>query len=460
MLIAAALLLTVASLACLIFSSQVGVLLIYFAKPIIDATWDTQFGGVNLLQVLGIAFPTIVILRSFRNPIRLAQIPFAKLWLLYIAYSAFSFSFIAFDKSVLNWVDYTFRALNGLAAFYVLQAYFGDRDRFRALLFVLILAGLFPLLVGIYQIHTGHIWREHTTIGLIRHQGLYHDIVSVKSFAFQTITAAFLYLTYFKDELRSVLKKVFVFSALVLSGILLYKAYSKSAVLICGLWLLIWAISFRNIWLLVALLVATVPTVLVFWDSIVSDLAQLYSKELTLAESEEIDERSFSRTLAGRWYGWNDGVRHYLERPFLQQLFGNGNPANIHNDLLAKLLAGGVVGLTIYLVLFLSIGFRLFANWLRRRTPLDVMGLMVFVMVLIDSIGIHVTQYTTYQWYVWGFIGLALAGIREPAVPEARRPMRSLGAARASSLPAGFGGKAGLRQPASDVANLRGSSPR
>jgi hypothetical protein len=71
------------------------------------------------------------------------------------------------------------------------------------------------------------------------------------------------------------------------------------------------------------------------------------------------------------------------------------------------------VGLLIYLGLLFAIGRRLIANWYRRRTPLDVMGIMLFVMILIDSMGIHVTQYTNYQWFAWGIIGLALRGLNQ-----------------------------------------------
>jgi hypothetical protein len=59
----------------------------------------------------------------------------------------------------------------------------------------------------------------------------------------------------------------------------------------------------------------------------------------------------------------------------------------------------------------------LIGNWRRRRNALDVMALMVFVMIVIDSMGIHVTLYTSYQWFAWGMIGLALRGIE----PESRK---------------------------------------
>ena len=53
---------------------------------------------------------------------------------------------------------------------------------------------------------------------------------------------------------------------------------------------------------------------------------------------------------------------------------------------------------------------KLFVNYLRDNSPLNVMALMIFAMWIIDTIGLHPSLYPGYQWYVWGIIGLAIRG--------------------------------------------------
>jgi hypothetical protein len=189
MLIVAASLLTLISLTMLLLTGQAGVLIALFAKPIIDATWNYAFGGWNLLEIMGVFVPTIVLLRALFNRYKLADVPFFGLWLIYIFYNALTFSAHLFESSALVGVELTLRLLHGLAGFYMMQAFFADREGFRRLLIVLILAGAFPLLIGLYQVFTGEVWRKHLTVGMMRYVGLYHDAVSLRMFGFQTLTA-------------------------------------------------------------------------------------------------------------------------------------------------------------------------------------------------------------------------------------------------------------------------------
>lgn len=424
MLIVAASILTFLTVAALLFSGLLGVLVALFSKPIIDATWDYQFGGVNLLQIVGVLLPIIVLFRGVSADYRLGQMPFFGIWVVYALYNAITYSFVAFERSFLASLDLTFRMLNGLAGYYMLQAYFTEPERFRRLVVVLIFAGAFPMLIGLYQALTGHVWREQFTVGLTRYSGLYHDVQSMRLVAFQTLTAIVLYLACFSPRGGGGMRKWALIAFGCVTILVIYKTYSKAAMVVVGLWLVMWTLSYRRIAPTIGIVLAGTAIMTFYHEEIVKEIGQLFSKELTAAEAEGLDEEALQRTLAGRWLGWFAAMENFRGRSLLEQLFGMGHGFNIHNDYLAKLLSGGIVGLLIYLWLLAAIGRRLVANWARRRAPLDVMALMIFAMLLIDSIGIHATLYTSYQWYVWGFIGLALRGI-EPektgsAVPDAR----------------------------------------
>ena len=68
----------------------------------------------------------------------------------------------------------------------------------------------------------------------------------------------------------------------------------------------------------------------------------------------------------------------------------------------------------------------------RGPSPLNVMAIMIFVMWLVDTVGLHPSLYPSYQWYVWGFIGLSLRGLDwEPvARPIEPGPSMAIGVGR------------------------------
>lgn len=147
---------------------------------------------------------------------------------------------------------------------------------------------------------------------------------------------------------------------------------------------------------------------------------------------ENADELAYRRTLSGRWVGWEASLQRFANRPLVFQILGNGNPGNAHNDFLIRLFSGGVVGLFIYGVLLASVAMRILKNYRRGPSPLNVMAIMIFVMWLVDTVGLHPSLYPSYQWYVWGFIGLSLRGLDwEPvARPVGPGPSMAIGVGR------------------------------
>ncbi len=168
---------------------------------------------------------------------------------------------------------------------------------------------------------------------------------------------------------------------------------------------------------------------------------------------ENADELAYRRTLSGRWFGWEAKLQEFANRPLVVQIFGNGNPSNAHNDFLIRLMSGGVIGLFIYVVLLGSIAMAILRNYRRGPSPLNVMAIMIFVMWLVDTVGLHPSLYPSYQWYVWGFIGLSLRGLDwEPvARPVGPSPSTAIGVGRKEKeAPLGqrmYGRRAPARRP-------------
>src|SRR5687767_14999741 len=123
MLLLVASILTIVTVTGLLLAGQAGVLIALFSKPIIDATWDSNLGGFNLLQIIAVVFPAVILMKAFASQQNhISRIPIYKLWLVHIIYTTLTFLFYAIEKSLIAWIDMTFRLLNGLAGYYILQA--------------------------------------------------------------------------------------------------------------------------------------------------------------------------------------------------------------------------------------------------------------------------------------------------------------------------------------------------
>jgi O-antigen ligase len=97
----------------------------------------------------------------------------------------------------------------------------------------------------------------------------------------------------------------------------------------------------------------------------------------------------------------------------INKLLGSGqaNTGGGHNDYLRILINAGILGLIAYLVLLIAIGLGVMRNLTKHRNPLNLMALIIYCAWMIDTLGLTPGLYPNYQWYVWGFIGIALKGV-------------------------------------------------
>ena len=127
-------------------------------------------------------------------------------------------------------------------------------------------------------------------------------------------------------------------------------------------------------------------------------------------------------TFQGRWFGWVEMMAEWERLPAMSQLFGSGKIATgAHNDFLQMLFHGGIVGLVIYLSLLIVIGVRIGRNLLAKADEMAVAALMVYLMWLIDAVGLVPSAYPAEQWLVWGLIGMSL---RMRADAASRQPVK------------------------------------
>jgi O-antigen ligase len=261
---------------------------------------------------------------------------------------------------------------------------------------------------------------------------------------FQTLIALLLYAALYVR--RSLWLKGAALAYGAVAMVVLLRAYSKAGVLSLGLWAVSWTTLQKKF---VALaLVAVVVTLggLYYSHDIATNVTKLFHKEIGALEGT-VDTK---RTFAGRWYGWQEMMVRWQKFDWPQKVFGSGELAvGAHNDYLLLLFHGGVVGLAIYLALLTAIGTRIVLNLWRRIDPLAVGALMLFLMWLVDTIGLVPSSYPGYQWFVWGMIGLSFR-LREEEATSATEPVGTdaiTGRTRSQERAAPAGGNAGYRYP-------------
>ena len=426
MLVAISIILIVFVCVAFFIGGQLGILASFFAKPIIDSTWDMHLAaGLNAPRIVSVVIPVLLVVRLLIDKKQVSRVPLFPLWTVYFIYSVLVLTQTLINASALAYLDLVFRVLNGYLGYIMIQSYFADRDSFRKLLRLILLASLFPLGVFAYQFATGTVWREQTVmIGLERLSGLYHDIGNQRTYILQFLAAMLLYWSYYLQPGRNFFQKSILVMLAGIGMMSLYFSYTKAGVLIFLLWLVIWTVGKRS--LVPALIVIPVVLIVNIYsdNKVAEEIELMYSREVTALTSEGSTvhgEDVTKRAFAGRGFLWEKYIGLYMNAPIAQKIFGTGNPRAAHNDFLAILLMTGLVGLILYISLLVSIGIRVVRNYMRERNPLNIMAVMLFAMWLVDSIGLVPSFYPNYQWLVWGMIGLSFKGVQFETTPESAK---------------------------------------
>jgi len=408
MVFAVAVTLSAAALLAFIAEPALGIMLLFIAKPIVDANWgQVLFLGMPLTQIVAGLVPLLMLwhMAIAKPEASISRMPLKWIWIAHATYLSTVVLLTIGQEEAMLGVNLMFRTMNGLVGFYMVQAFFHDERRIRQFLIALLVAGLFPISVGIYQVATGVVWRvEFQEVeGLLRNVGMYHDVIMVRHYAFQTMLALLLLAA--SSPHRSLLFKTLGLIYFAAATLVMVKAYSKAGIVIFGVWGLCWTILQKRVWTLICLVGMGTLIALYAASDLAGNVLTIFQKEVGfLGGQVEAD-----RTLNGRWYLWQDMLTQWSHLPWTGSMFGSGKIGlGAHNDYLQVLFHGGLVGLALYLTLLISIGARIAVNLWKRVDPLAVAALMVFLSWIVDTVGLVPSAYSGYQWFVWGVIGLSL----------------------------------------------------
>jgi len=389
----------------LIVSPLWGVVIVIIVRPLVSTAWGQSFSGIAPLHVFGALLPVLLLPRLVFSRSQ----PRPPLWiqgvaLLYLLSQTLGSYVLLAEWDLGSFLDVWLRALNGYLGFFLFAYYFRERRTFRILLLALLIAGVFPLLMGLYQNLTGVDWGVRQTVGLERKVGLYHDGVSLRAYGFQTIVAVILLRSYFRPSRRSI--DLLLLLYVVAWAYVIFNLYSKAAVAIALLWWLTWPLLSRRYALLVGGILLGTVFLTPLGKAPLDSVWQLFSKEIDYGTGDLQDER---RMFAGRGFIWDRFERRWREQPTEMKLIGTGRTQAVHNEFLRVLGMNGILGLSC-LVLVCAVTIFALGNLVYRgRCTLCIVAVMVFEMYLVDCIGLTPGWYAHYHQFVWGIIGLALS---------------------------------------------------
>lgn len=420
--------LSVVAIGLLVAKPLWGVMAIFLIRPLVDATWaQPLILDFKLTELLSSIVPLIIFVRMImddagRRPLR--RMPLKWMWLLWSFDALIFSSLIMFETDWRGGLSVLMRHLNGVTGFYMVQAYCRDERDFSRFAWALAITGILPMATGVIEGVTGVHWSvTFGENGVVRNIGLYHDAITIRYFALQTILGLLLIASIGKPANSA---KIFCVLYGLAAAFVIKGAYSKSGLLTLGSWVVLWPLLRKNFKAMTGVLIVAAVLTVYFSNEIMDSFGFVFERELAVIEGQGHVENA----LAGRWYLWMDLTKEWQALGPFAKVFGAGQVATgAHNDYLQVLFHGGLIGLCIYAALLCSVGWAIGRSLWERCDIFAIAPLFVFIMWIVDTIGLVPSAYSGYQWFVWGVIGFCLRHRQDekqpvPAAIEGTRPAR------------------------------------
>jgi hypothetical protein len=388
-------------LAMIIAKTQRGLfacfLVLVATKSIVDAFWDYRFGPLTIMSIQGALVPVLFFSVFAKRKI------FPQSWLktanIYLI--ALTLGVVwAIAVNPVPSAEIIVLSINNFLGFFLIPILVNDKKRLKMFLLAIMICGIFPMLVSLFQLQTGIVFRKRVTAGLIRYVGFYHDGFPVRFYGLMTILSILIYQSIFK--INGPYFKLFLVGLAGGASLSVYLAFSKAAVGIVVLWtLLILIFSKAKISQTISIFIGFSVLLLVFGDVVFDNIEQLFSKETGYQSGEVKDARY---TLAGRGYIWEEHWDQWLNhQSVFFQWFGDGIDRAVHNEFFRILVINGIIGLL--LIVFI---FRMISHVFQINKNIRVFGMMLFGMYFFDCIGLVPGSYYYYNILVWGIFGTLL----------------------------------------------------
>ncbi len=371
-------------------------LILVATKSIVDIFWNYEIFGLSILSFQGVLI-AIIFFPMLKN---ISQIP--KYWKNTLVIYLISISigllwgiilepFKSLELIVIN--------VNIYLSFFLIPFFIKNKEQLKKLLSAIIICGVTPILISLFQIQTGVIFTERDTVGLSRYVGFYHDAFPVRFYGFFTLFSIFVY-QYIFDVKGVIIKLLFAF-LIISSFISIYFVFSKAALMIFFLWSFSFILLSKSKINFLFLIVIGLGTLfLIYGNSVLLNVEQLFVKEIGFQNNTLADNRY---VLAGRGFIWESYINKWIDDfSIISKIFGLGVNKPVHNEFLRILIVNGIFGLILFIIFLL----RIMNIILNCSAESKIFAIMLFSMYFVDTIGLVPGVYYYYNILVWGMIGL------------------------------------------------------
>jgi hypothetical protein len=378
--------------------------------------------GLNILELTGIFFPMALLVYRVRNTsgttadsLEIFYL-FIVIWLFAVTVlKIFSYGYWIYSLSVF------FRVLNGFAVFTVFPLIFKDRKSIESLINAFFIATLFPLLQGLVQLLIGaNIVGMQTSIDDASMGGNYEMYYGLYyrygGYAWAALSGGLVMI--YKMGIKTSIdrKREFIYGLLFILYLIL-ASMTLSRVLIFSMLIIIATIviTIRST-NAGALLIAAVLILSALTVSGSSFLKDRYENIMDRSEGEfqvASGESNIDGAFNGRMGLWRERLGQFNQRTFIERLTGTEMSIGPHNDYVQWVLKYGYIGITLYILLFLSLLvcsvrmlLRIHDSYLRPYGFMVVAGLIIW---LTEAIIHNSSQMPEYSHFIIGNAAIFLS---------------------------------------------------
>jgi O-antigen ligase len=405
------------------------------AKPIIDVTWDYHILlDINFLKLYAGLFVILgAIYIIFHRP-KILRHQLSIVWLIFLGLNLVSIFIISDAHLLLGKISYFLRILTGFVALILFAHLFDFEKDKKFVLCIFIVAGIFPILLWLIPVLIGNPIISNDPLQRI--MGPYQNFWNFSFYAIQTLIFCLVYLSlknpsvsrlpnFPPSKLHSIIKspflrfsvssrwsrtfklvkRVVLYLMILISIAMIYKCYSKAGWITLVLCFFGWFLLRRKF--ILAGLIPVITAIIVFVNPFAADLKKTFINEIAyVTKGPDLKESVFR----GRLSRWGIGMKVFKSLPVVNKLFGaNKSIGNPENDYLRVLWQNGIFGFLSYISLLCLTGYFLISRYAGTKEVVMLMGILVFMVFLINGIGSYAMYYPNLQWFMWGTVGFIIS---------------------------------------------------
>jgi len=371
-----------------------GLILFVLLRPLTLIMTGVNIGSLSAFEIfaIGISYLLLILLLANIKKLQIDRINFLSLM------------FCAYCGGSLLWgsyVEWTARVILPFLIFFSVRTFVNDRYDVEMVLIALCIGYLIPISVSVYTVAFGQsIERVDYLSKVIRYRGAFKG---THVLGYSMLFFSFLYCLMKRMTIvrKQTLIGISVF--LILSVFCLYKSYTRTAL-----------VGFTIFWLIY---LWSDPKKIRFWICIVSAFTAIITSQTLEKVFWKTETHDLNTASSGRIELWRYNLEVFFNSDLSEQLLGHGignvkgltaNDTIVgssHNDYIELVMAVGIVGLVLYLLIICSLLLDIFQCCIDKRLKF-LFGAIVTSITMMNFLSNAVVFRTENAQLFWLFMGL------------------------------------------------------